>query len=238
MPLPPSLANVRALTFDFFGTVLDLQSSLAPAIAGYLQRREREIPADQFWNHWRSRQRIEQYQDNIVGLGHAGYLATVRKALIYTLALLKIETGPDELDELMAAWQQLNPFADVLPALPRLAERFQLVGLSNGDPGFLDHLATERIGWEFDRVISVQIVGAFKPHPGVYRRAAGLLELEPAACLMVSSNSFDVMGARMCGFRGVFVNREDLPYEDTPYQPDLTVADFTELADVLLDEDR
>jgi len=42
----------------------------------------------------------------------------------------------------------------------------------------------------------------------------------------------------MCGFRGIFVNREDLPYEDTPYQPDLTVADFTELADVLLGENR
>ena len=238
MPLPPPLTDVRALTFDFFGTVLDLQGSLTPAIGACLQRREQEITAEQFWEHWRSRQRIEQYQDNIVALGHSGYLATVRKALVYTLALLKIETEPDEVDELMAAWQQLSPFADVLPALPRLADRFQLVGLSNGDPAFLDHLASERIGWEFDRVISVQVVGAFKPHPGVYRRAAGLLELEPAACLMVSSNSFDVMGARMCGFRGAFVNRGDLPFEDTPYQPDVTVEDFAELADLLLDERR
>ena len=54
---------------------------------------------------------------------------------------------------------------------------------------------------------------------------------------MVSSNSFDVMGARSCGLRGIFVNRESVPYEDTDaqYLPDLEVADFGEMADALLD---
>jgi|GEM_PF-4392269 len=49
---------------------------------------------------------------------------------------------------------------------------------------------------------------------------------------MVSANSFDVMGARSCGFRGVYVNRYDLPFEDTHeiYEPDLTVADFAQLS--------
>jgi hypothetical protein len=51
---------------------------------------------------------------------------------------------------------------------------------------------------------------------------------------MVSANSFDVMGARACGFRAAFVNRYNLPYEDTPYLPDITVKDFTGLADALL----
>jgi FMN phosphatase YigB (HAD superfamily) len=51
---------------------------------------------------------------------------------------------------------------------------------------------------------------------------------------MVSANSFDVVGARACGYRGAYVNRYRLPYEDTPYQPDVTVADFTALAEALL----
>jgi 2-haloacid dehalogenase len=51
---------------------------------------------------------------------------------------------------------------------------------------------------------------------------------------MVSANSFDVMGARACGYRGAFVNRYGLPYEDTPYQPDVVVKDFKELADALV----
>jgi 2-haloacid dehalogenase len=91
-----------------------------------------------------------------------------------------------------------------------------------------------QIRWPFDGVISVEVVGAFKPHPGVYRQGAALSGLEVGQCMMVSANSFDVMGARMCGMRGAFVNRYNLPYEDTPFVPDVTVPDFTRLADALL----
>ncbi len=52
---------------------------------------------------------------------------------------------------------------------------------------------------------------------------------------VVSTNAFDVVGARACGYRGAYVNRYDLPCEDLPaYQPDVIVHDFTELAEVLL----
>jgi len=88
--------------------------------------------------------------------------------------------------------------------------------------------------WNFDKIISVELIGAFKPHPGVYRRAAGELELEVGECMMVSANSFDVVGARACGFRGAFVDRYGHPYEDTPLVPDVTVKDFTGLADALV----
>ncbi len=92
-----------------------------------------------------------------------------------------------------------------------------------------------RIPWNFDKVFSVDVVGAFKPHPGVYRRAAGLIGLEVNECLMVSANSFDVMGARSCGYRGAYVNRYGLPFEDLPYQPDFIVQNFNELVNVLME---
>jgi len=102
-----------------------------------------------------------------------------------------------------------------------------------GHTEFLAHLAANRIGFEFEILISVQEVGVFKPDPAVYQHAAKRLGLEPAACLMVSANSFDVLGARLCGFRGAFVNRGQLPYEDSSYRPDLEVPDFNCLADGL-----
>ncbi|MBT6156267.1 MAG: haloacid dehalogenase type II [Planctomycetaceae bacterium] len=228
------LENVKALTFDLFGTVLDLAGSLTPHIAEFLQTKGSPISPEAFWQQWRQRQRIEQYQDNIVMMGHSGYQTVARRACIYTLKRNGFAADEADVNRLIAAWQLLSPFPEVVTALERLQDRFQLVALSNGEPDFLEHLAANRIGWEFDRIISVQVVGAFKPHPGVYRRAAGLLGLELSECLMVSANSFDVMGARMCGYRGAFVNREGLPFEETEYQPDVTVDDFTQLADVLI----
>jgi 2-haloacid dehalogenase len=224
------LSGVRALTFDLFGTILDLGGSLTPAIAGFLEAKHAHLPPDRFWDQWRTRQRIEQYQDNILMLGHSGYLETARRAFVYTLGLNRIEATPAEIRDFMQAWRALQPFPDVIPALQWLRGRYALVVLSNGEPDYLDHLVRNRVRWSFDQVISVQVAGAFKPHPGVYRRTAGLLGREVGECLMVSANSFDVMGVRACGFCGAFVNRYGLPYEDTPYQPDITVPDFTELS--------
>ena len=225
----------KALTFDLFGTILDLGGSLTPFISESLDAHAAtDVSADAFWEQWRYRQRIEQYQDTIMMLGHSGYLETVRRALHYTLRRNSIDVLPDTVKEFMRGWEQLSPFPEVLAALSRLQSRYKLVVLSNGDPAFLDYLVRERVAWEFDDVISVTSVGAFKPHPAVYRAAAGELGLEVNECLMVSANSFDIMGARACGYSGAFVNRYKLPYEDTPYQPDVTVRDFTELAEALL----
>ena len=226
--------NVKALTFDLFGTILDLGGSLTPYIAKFLQQKGSSVDPAHFWAQWRARQRIEQYQDTILMLGHSGYQEVARRGFVYTLGLNNVAATPDEVVEFMQAWQQLSPFPEVVPALERLTSRYKLVILSNGEPDFLAHLAQNRVQWPFDHIFSVNTVGAFKPHPGVYRRAAQSLNLEVGECLMVSANSFDVMGARACGYRAAFVNRYTLPYEDSVYQPDVTVADFTGLADALL----
>ena len=228
------LLDIKALTFDLFGTILDLGGSLTPFIAQLLKAKTLDISPDRFWEQWRARQRIEQYQDTIMMLGHSGYLKTVRRALVYTLRLNGVQTSSDEVENLMRTWQELSPFPEVLPTLEQLKSRYKLVVLSNGDPDFLEYLVKHRVRWTFDEVISVTLVGAFKPHPDVYRRAANELGLEVGECLMVSANSFDVMGARACGYSAAFVNRYELPYEDSPYQPDVTVKDFTELANALL----
>ena len=230
----PNYPNTKALTFDVFGTVLDLGGSLTPYIAEFLTAKSSDASADAFWQQWRYRQRLEQYQDTIMMLGHGGYLETVRRAFVYVLGLNDISATEAEVAEFMQAWQMLSPFPEVLDNLARLAARYRLVVLSNGDPHFLDHLVKNRINWDFDDVISATDVGAFKPHPAVYRGAAKMLNLEVGECMMVSANSFDVVGARACGFRGAYVNRYDLPYEDTPFRPDEVVADFVGLADALL----
>lgn len=161
--------NVKALTFDLFGTVLDLGGSLTPHIAEFLKAKGSQVPPEAFWDRWRYRQRIEQYQDSLMMLGHSGYLETARRGFVWTLRFNKIDASEAEVRDFMGAWQELSPFPDIHPGLERLKTRYQLVALSNGEPHFLDHLANNRIQWEFDRIISVETVGAFKPHPGVYR---------------------------------------------------------------------
>ncbi|MCH8910255.1 MAG: haloacid dehalogenase type II [Chloroflexi bacterium] len=240
----PVFENCKALTFDLFGTVLDLGGSLTPHLKTFLDARgvndgssgSGGIDPAAMWQQLRYRQRIEQYQDTLVELGHTGYLETARKAFVYVSRLNRLDPTPAQVETFMSGWQELSPFPECVEALDRLGGRYRLIALSNGNPWFLDHLVKNRIKYDFDDVMSVEDVGSFKPAPGVYRRAARNLGMEPSEIIMISANSFDVMGARTCGFRGAYVNRYDLPFEDThkQYEPDVTVKNFAELADALL----
>ncbi len=227
------LDRVTTLTFDFFGTVLDLAGSLVPPISRFLADKGSAVDGGEFWAQWRARQRLEQYQDTIVMLGHSGYLEVARRAFLFTLRNNDVEFTYDEVDDFMKVWQGLVPFADAIQGLNELKGRYRLVGLSNGEPWLLKHLVEDQIKFDFDDVISVNEAGFFKPHPSVYRTATRILETEPGEIMMVAAHSFDILGARACGFRGAFVNRYKLPYEESPLQPDLIVADFVELASEL-----
>ena len=232
-----SLESVTTLTFDVFGTVLDLTGSLVPPTQKLMEEFGAEMTGEVFWAQWRTRQRIEQYQDSMMMLGHSGYLETCRRALAYCLRANDIQFNNRQIDRFMQVWQNLRPYEDAVRGLNRLKGKYRLVALSNGEPWFLKHLAGNRIKFEFNRIISVEEAGFFKPHPAVYRMAARLLDSEPSEILMVAAHSFDIMRARVSGYRGAYVNRYRLPYEDTTqYKPDMVVDDFDGLADELLDE--
>ena len=220
----------EALAFDIFGTVLDLAGSLTPRLSELLDDCGAQTQVTTLWAYWRMRQRIEQYQDNLLMLGHSGYLAVMRRSLLYTLRTFKVVFSESQVDDFMLAYQQLDPFDDAVAGLERLAGNCRLVMLSNGEHDYLVHLAHNRIKIPFDEIISVESVGQFKPHPAVYRHAARRLGLEPGQIMMVAAHSFDIIGARACGFRGAYVDRYDLPMGCTDYLPDISVPDFHQLA--------
>ena len=74
-------------------------------------------------------------------LGHSGYLAVKRRALIYSLKNLKVEFTYKQIDKFMEAYQYLSPFPDAIEGLNRLNEKYDLVMLSNGEQSYLEHLA-------------------------------------------------------------------------------------------------
>ena len=227
------LRVVHTLTFDLFGTILDLAGGHAPRLQAFLKSRSSPLTADELWARWRQRQRIEQYQDNQFYTGHFGYLDSSRRALVYTLRACTLPFDDGDVARIMEGWHELTPFPDAVPGLRRLRSRFKLVVLSNGENQFVTHLLKNRVGYDFDAALSVEDVGVFKPHPAVYRYAARVLKADPCELMMVSAHSFDAVGARVSGYRAAYVNRYDLPYDETPYRFDVEARNFLDLADRL-----
>ena len=229
-----SLSRVNILTFDIFGTVMDLAGSLVPPATAFLADHGSDVTSLDFWRDWRERQRIEQYQDNLLMLGHSGYLETCRRAFVYCLRRHNVDFTGDEVQAFMKSYLNLQPYKDAIEGLKSLSSRYKLVALSNGEQWYLEELLKNNVPVEFDAIISVQQVGVFKPHPAVYRKAVQLLECQPGQIMMVAAHAFDILGAQACGFRAAYVNRYGLPTEESSYQPEIVVNDFVELAGRLL----
>ena len=228
------LARVKCLTFDIFGTVMNLRGSLAGPAGEFLAAHGSGMTGESFYADWRERQRIEQYQDNLLMLGHSGYLETCRRAFVYCLKKHNVSYTADEVREFMTVYRELWPYDDAIEGLRSLEARYRLIALSNGEQWYLEELLGNNVPVKFDSIISVDQVGAFKPSPGIYRKAVQQLGCEPGEIMMVAAHAFDILGAQACGFKAAYVNRYKLPTEDSAYQPDIIVDDFVELAARLL----
>ncbi len=229
-----SLERVKFLTFDIFGTVMDLTGSLAGPAGNFLAANGSDMTGQAFYADWRERQRIEQYQDNLLMLGHSGYLETCRRAFVYCLKKHNVSYTAEAVQEFMKVYMDLQPYPDAIEGLRSLGNRYKLVALSNGEQWYLEKLLGNNVPVEFDAIISVDQVGMFKPAPGIYRKAVQRLGCEPGEIMMVAAHAFDILGAQACGFKAAYVNRYRLPTEDSDYQPEIIVDDFVELAQRLL----
>ena len=227
-------AGVKYLAFDIFGTVMDLTGSLSGPVGNFLVAHGSPMSGEAFYADWRDRQRIEQYQDSMLMLGHSGYLETCRRAFVYCLKKHNVGYSDEAVREFMETYKRLRPFDDAIQGLRMLSDRYKLVALSNGEQWYLEDLLRNNVPIAFDAIISVDQVGAFKPSPGIYRKAVQRLGCEPGEIMMVAAHSFDILGAQACGFRAAYVDRYGLPTEVSEYQPDIIVDDFVELASELL----
>ena len=239
MPMPRGTASpdeikdtVRVLTFDLYGTVVDMQTGLTQAVAPYLEAKGWSGRPGAFVTWWRRTHFEHSMIDALIDRGHTPYREIGRRALTLTLERAGVPHTQDEVRGLVAEIERLRPFDDVVPALHRLRARYRLAILSNGDPDMLEN-ARPHVGFPFDDYLSIAAAGYFKPHAATYRTAAEILGTELPRILHVANHAFDCIGAQAAGMMGCFVNRRRRPYEETPYPPTLVVESFTALADAL-----
>jgi 2-haloacid dehalogenase len=221
--------EVKVLTFDLYGTVVDMQTGLTAAVTPFLQQKGWNGDPHRFVTWWRRTHYEDSMIDALCDRGHTTYRDIGHRAVSHVMQRAGIDYTQEEVRWLVSQIEELRPFPDVIEALQRLRTRYRLVILSNGDRDMLER-AKPHIGFEFDLTISVQEAGYFKPHYATYRKAAELIGEAPINIMHVANHVFDCIGAKAAGMRTAFINRRNRPYGESPHQPDTTVAHFAELA--------
>ena len=130
-----------------------------------------------------------------------------------------------------AARNDVEPWPDSLPALSRLAARWPLASLTNGNAD----LARTGVEAHFAHHVCSRDVGAAKPDPRIFLAAALRLGAAPGDVLHVGDDpELDVLGARRAGLHAAWINRHGVAWPATlGPAPALVFDDLGALADWL-----
>jgi 2-haloacid dehalogenase len=234
----PAFANVQALVFDVFGTVVDWRSGVARESAPFLARYAPNADPGAFADAWRQR-----YQPAMAEI-RSGRRPFARldvlhrenlEAILPEFGIERSAVSPSELDALNLAWHRLDPWPDSAPGLTRLKRGFIIAPLSNGNIRLMLDMA-KRAGLPWDAILGAELAQAYKPMPEAYLRTAETLMLEPEQVCLVAAHNSDLAAARECGLRTAFIPRptEHGPGQTTDLGPeeewDIVTRDLEDLA--------
>ncbi len=141
----------------------------------------------------------------------------------------------EAVDHVMQGFTQLEVHPDVVEGIRSLSELgIRLVTLSNGSAGVADTLL-QRAGVrdQFERLLTVEDAGIWKPAPRAYAYALEVCGVEPTDAMLVAVHPWDIDGAHRAGLSTAWVDRADGRYPSYFAAPDLTVASLTQLANAL-----
>jgi 2-haloacid dehalogenase len=228
--------NVKALTFDVFGTVVDWYGSIIREGQLLAAKKGYDVDWAAFTLSWR-----------------AGYGPAMNKVRSGEMPWTKIDdlhrmildelveeyglTGMSEpeLVHFNEAWHRLSPWPDTVSGLNKLKTKYVITTLSNGNVSLLTHMAKNG-GLPWDAILSAELSGHYKPDPEAYLKAADLLSLKPEQVMLVAAHPGDLRAAARTGLKTAYVIR---PLERGPGRPvnrnpdgefDYTAEDFNDLA--------
>jgi 2-haloacid dehalogenase len=200
---------VQALVFDAYGTLYDTQS------VGTLTEQLCPGKGPLITQLWRLKQ-LEYSWLRALMADYADFWSVTRAALIFALQAADIEPDPALCDRLMDKYLALDLYPEARTALAALAGR-RLAILSNGSPAMLESLTkASGIDRQLEAVISVDRARSYKPDPRCYGLVETVLGVAKTNVLFVSSNGFDVAGAKTFGFKVAWIQRAGPPPEATP----------------------
>jgi 2-haloacid dehalogenase len=217
------LHGIRACVFDAYGTILDFGSAAARCRDMLGEETERLTAL------WRDKQLQYTWLRAAQGR-HADFWQVTGDALDFALDTLgRGDTGLR--DRLMQLYLALEPFPEVAAVLRQLRSAgFPTAILSNGTPEMLSAaIVNAGLGGLFEHVLSVEIVGAYKPHPQVYRLACDRLGMAADTIAFLSSNGWDAHAAAAFGMRAVWCNRSAQKRDRLPGSLEREIGSLAEL---------
>ena len=217
------------LGFDVYGTLVD-PFGMERQLETLFGDRGSAISA-----LWRQKQLEYSFRRGLMRC-YEDFDACTDRALTFATKTFKVELSDAARRQLLTDYLNLPAFSDVLSALETLkALGFRLLAFSNGvEKSLRGLLGNAGILSYFEGVVSVDGIKTFKPNPDVYAYLVSRVDCSREETWLVSSNPFDVIGAKAAHLKAAWVKRNpEAVFDPWEFEPDIVVGDLTALAAAL-----
>jgi len=220
------MKNVKAIIFDAYGTLFDVNSAAEKCKDKIGDKWER------FANFWRTTQ-LEYTWLRSLMKRHKNFWQITKDSLDKSMNAFNIDKSMR--NELLDLYKTLNTFPEVKDVLNKLKEKnYKLAILSNGTPALLNELVkSSNIENIFDDVFSIEEVEIYKPHSRVYDIPVKKYKIQKNEVVFLSANTWDVSGGGNYGYNAIWVNRNNNIFDNLDYKAKNEVKNLNHLLDII-----
>ena len=218
--------NIKAIIFDAYGTLFDVNSAAKKCKNKIGEKWE------DFANHWRITQLEYTWLRSLMNR-HKDFWEVTKDSLKKSMEAYKIESSMR--NELLDLYKELSPFEEVLETLKSLKkENYKLAILSNGTPNLLNDLVkANNLENFFNDIFSIEEVGVYKPDSKVYDIPIKKYGIKKNEVIFLSSNTWDVSGGGNYGYQSIWVNRNNNLFDYLDYKPKNQINSLKGLLDII-----
>ena len=220
------MKNTKAIIFDAYGTLFDVNSAAEKCKDKIGDKWEG------FANYWRTTQ-LEYTWLRSLMKRHKDFWQITEDSL--EKSMKKFNINNNMRNELLNLYKVLSTFSEVKETLQNLKEKnFKLAILSNGTPELLNHLvSTNNLENIFDDIFSIEEVKIYKPDSRVYDLPIKKFKFRKDEIVFLSANTWDVSGAGNYGFNSIWVNRSNNIFDSLDFKPKIEIKSLNELLSIV-----
>ena len=220
------MKNVKAIIFDAYGTLFDVNSAAEKCKDKIGDKWEG------FANYWRTTQ-LEYTWLRSLMKRHKDFWQITEDSLDKSMNAFNINKSMRS--ELLNLYKTLNTFPEVKDVLNKLKEKnYKLAILSNGTPSLLNELVkSNNIENIFDDIFSIEDVGIYKPDSRVYDIPTKKYKIQKNEVAFLSANTWDVSGGGNYGYNAIWVNRNNNIFDNLDYKAKNEVKNLNHLLDII-----
>jgi len=219
------MKNIKAIIFDAYGTLFDVNSAAEKCKDKIGDKWEG------FANYWRTTQLEYTWLRSMMNR-HKDFWQVTEDSLDKSMKAFKID--PSMRNELLDLYKILSTFPEVKEVLRNLKKKdYKLAILSNGTPTLLNELVTSNnLDNIFDDIFSIEEVKTYKPAPEVYNIPIKKYQIKKDEVAFLSANTWDVSGGGNYGYSSIWVNRNNNIFDNLDYKPKNEVKNLKQLLDI------